>query len=136
MPIVLPLVHGVINLTGWALCLIGVIFAMVSKSKDKLKVHMSLELVGALLMITGAILGMFLTLIHAFIAIGAILLLAMGVGGGMYYKSIKPASGDTAAIEKKKASRKMHISGGRLTNIVLIVVILLGILTMVNLLTV
>jgi hypothetical protein len=136
MPIVLPIIHGVINLAGWAMCLTGVIFASVSKSKNKLKVHMSLELVGALLMITSAILGMFLTFIHAFIAIGAIVLLAMGVGGGMYYKSIKPASGETAAVEKKKSFRNMHINGGRLTNIVLIVVIVLGILTMVNLLTV
>jgi hypothetical protein len=136
MPFIPPIIHGFIILAGWALCVTGVVFAMVSKGKNKLKMHMCLELVGGLVMIAGAILGMFLTVIHAFIAIAAIVLLAMGIGGGMYYKSVKPASGDSAATEKKKAFRMMHINGGRLTNLVLIVVIVLGILTALNLLTV
>lgn len=134
MPIIPPILHAALIMAGWAVSVAGVIFAMVSKGKSKLKVHMSLELVGGLAMIVGAILGMFLTIIHAFIATAAIALLAMGIGGGMYYKSVKVASGDSAAIEKKKAFRMMHITGGRITNITLLVVIALGFLSIANVL--
>jgi hypothetical protein len=128
MALVPPLVHAILIIAGWALSVTGVVIAMNPKGKNKLKKHMYLEIVGGSLMLVGAILGMFSTIIHAFIAMAAIILLGMGLGGGLYYQSLKPASDDKVTIEKKKTFRMMHINGGRLTNIVLLVVIALGII--------
>ncbi|NMC05523.1 MAG: hypothetical protein GYA24_09935 [Candidatus Lokiarchaeota archaeon] len=136
MPIITSLVHAIIIMAGWSLSLVGVILAMTPGVKNKLKLHMYLELVGGLSMITGAVLGMFISILHAYIAIAAIMLLAMGIGGGMFYTTVKPAAGDNAAAGKKKQFRTMHINGGRLTNIVLLVVIVLGFLSFANLLSI
>jgi hypothetical protein len=87
-------------------------------------------------MLVGAILGMFLTIIHAFIAIAVNNPLGMGLGGGIHYKALKPVGDEKVAIEKKKTFRMMHINGGRLTNIVLLLVITLDILAFASVLLV
>jgi hypothetical protein len=127
MPIVPPIIHGSIIITGVAIVICGIVIAMTYKGKNKLMLHMSLEIIGASLSIIGAFLGMFLTYVHAVVAIVAIILLMMGIGGGLYYKSLK--SSDTKIVEQKKIFRKVHIMGGRITDLVLIIVIVLGLLT-------
>ncbi len=63
-------------------------------------------------------------------------MLAIGIIGAWHYKSVKITSGDVAVIDKKKSMRKSHVTGGRLTTITLLLVIVLGILTMLYILTI
>jgi len=129
MPIVQPQVHLIIILIGIIIAIGGIGIAIFGKGPKKMQNHLMIESIGFLFILIGIILGMFISILHAYIGLLAIFLLVIGVSGGLYYKSIKPTAENKDLIVKKKEMRHYHILGGRTTTIMLLLTLVLGILT-------